>query len=407
MVACRDGELLPERKRARFRVGVAVPVVLALVIAGCGSSSSSSSSTSNAASSGSTSASGGSSDVQAAKAAYEAYMGPYTWKSPGPAFDARKAAGKTVWYIGTDMSIPILQTISGQLKQALATVGVNLQICDGKGEPTQWNACATDAVDRHANAIIVESFPPQLIAGPLGRAKAAGIPVINGNNTDPTGPLSAGTDANVAFQYSKSGRLTADWVIADSNGKANVLVIATSDVPNSAAVVNDGYLAEFKAKCPGCTVTTKDIPISQWSTGLAPLTQSALTSNPNLGYIIPAYDGMSTFVDPAIQSAGKASSVKVATFNADLQPMQEMAKHNIIYVDVGSHNTYEGWAYADQALRLMTGTKPVPNEFVPIRVFTRDNVGSLQLTQAATDSGVWFGPATYVAEYKKLWGVGG
>jgi ribose transport system substrate-binding protein len=334
-------------------------------------------------------------------------MGPYTWKAVGPAFDAKKAAGKTVWYIETDGSIPILQTISNQMKQALTTVGVHLQVCDGKGEPTQWKACADDAVARHANAIIVESFPPQDISSSLQHAKAAGIPVINGNNTDPTGPLSPGTDANVAFQYSTSGKLTADWVIADSNGKANVLVLATSDVPNSSAVVNNGYLAEFKAKCPGCTVTTKDVPIAQWATALGPLTQSTLTANPKIDYIIPAYDGMSTFVDPAVQAAGKSSTVKVATFNADLQPMQQMAKHNLIYVDVGSHNTYEGWAYADQALRMMTGTKPVPNELVPIRVFTRDNVGSLQLTQAATDSGEWFGPATYVAEYKKLWGVGG
>jgi ribose transport system substrate-binding protein len=399
-VRCLCG-LASVRKRRRARFAVAVSLVLVLVIAGCGSSSTSRSST------GSSTSGGKSSDVQAAKAAYEAYLGPVSWRPVGPPFDARKAAGKTVWYIGTDMSIPILQTIAGQLKQALATVGVHLQICDGKGEPSQWNACANDAVDRHADAIIVESFPPQLIAGPLAHAKAAGIPVINGNNTDPTGPLAPGTDANVAFQYSKSGRLTADWVIADSNGKANVLVIATSDVPNSSALVNNGYLAEFKARCPGCTVTTKEIPISQWSTGLGPLTQSSLTANPNIDYVIPAYDGMSTFVDPAIQSAGKAGSVKVATFNADLQPMQQMARHNLIYVDVGSDNTYEGWAYADQALRLMTGTKPVPNEFVPIRVFTRDNVTGLQLTQSAVNSGVWFGPPTYVAEYKRLWGVGG
>jgi hypothetical protein len=42
---------------------------------------------------------------------------------------------------------------------------------------------------------------------------------------------------------------------------------------------------------------------------------------------------------------------------------------------------------------------------MPIRVFARDDVGSLQLTRAATDSGVWFDPAVHVAEYKKLWRV--
>jgi ribose transport system substrate-binding protein len=153
-------------------------------------------------------------------------------------------------------------------------------------------------------------------------------------------------------------------------------------------------------------MTTKSVPIAQWSTNLGPLTQSSLSSDPKITYIIPAYDGMSTFVLPAIRQAGKADSVKVATFNADLDPMQNMAKGNMIGVDVGSHNTYEGWAYADQALRLMTGQDPLKDELVPIRVFTADNVKDLQLTPAAEKSGIWYGQPTYEAEFKKLWGAG-
>jgi hypothetical protein len=75
---------------------------------------------------------------------------------------------------------------------------------------------------------------------------------------------------------------------------------------------------------------------------LRPLVQSSLTSNHYINYVIPAYDGMSTFTHPAVHAAGKGNRVKVATCNADLQPMQQMAKHNLVYVDVGGRNTYEG-----------------------------------------------------------------
>src|SRR3954468_14880675 len=44
--------------------------------------------------------SGDSAGVKEAEAAYKAHMGEATWKAPGPAFDASKAAGKTVAYIG-------------------------------------------------------------------------------------------------------------------------------------------------------------------------------------------------------------------------------------------------------------------------------------------------------------------
>jgi ribose transport system substrate-binding protein len=398
MLARRKGGPVVPKRVPRLRLPIALTLVLAVAATGCGSSKSGGASSAK---------SGDTAGVQQAAAAYKAEMGTVKWKAPGPAFDASKAAGKTVHYVGVDMSIPILQTISSELKVALAKVGAKLVICDGKGQPTQWKSCADDAVNRKAGAIIVESFPAQLIAGSLANAKKAGIPVIDGNNADPTDPLLKDIDARVAFQYSKSGRLVSDWVIADSKGKANVLILATSDVPNSKAVVNNGYEAELKDKCPGCKFKTKNLPIAQWSTNLGPLTQSSLSSDPNIDYIIPAYDGMSTFVLPAIRQAGKADKVKVATFNADLDPMQNMAKGNIITVNVGSHNTYEGWAYADQALRLMTGQKPLGDELVPLRVFTRDNVGALKLDSATEKSGDWYGDPTYKTEYAKLWGVGG
>lgn len=341
----------------------------------------------------------------AAKANLARYAGQMTWVAPGPAFDTGKAKGKTVWYIGVDMSVPILQMISGQLKEALGHVGASVRICDGKGNPIEWKRCADQAVAQKAAAIVVESFPPELIAPSIAAAVKAKIPVIDGNNGDPTGPRYKGTAARVAFQYSLSGRLTADWVIADSKGKAVVLILGTSDVPNAKVVEDTGMLGEFKKLCPGCKVTKKDIPIAQWSTNLGTLTQSSLNADPKLSYIIPVYDGMSTFVLPGIQQAGKSSKVKVATFNGDLDPMQNMARGNVITVDVGSHNAYEGWAYADQILRLITGGRPVPDEHVPARVFDRTNVKTLKLTHAAEISGEWYGPPTYKGLYLKLWGA--
>jgi len=167
--------------------------VTALAVAACGGSdNSSSSSGSSSAASGDDSA--GNSQVAAAEQAYKAQMGEAQWKAPGPPFDASKASGKSVYYIGVDMSIPILQTIAGQLKDALATAGAKLVVCDGKGQPTEWKSCADNAVARKAGAIIVESFPAELIAGSLANAKKAGIPVIDGNNPDPTDPQPDGLD---------------------------------------------------------------------------------------------------------------------------------------------------------------------------------------------------------------------
>jgi hypothetical protein len=50
--------------------------------------------------------------------------------------------------------------------------------------------------------------------------------------------------------------------------------------------------------------------------------------------------------------------------------------------------------------------QPVQYATIPIRLFTRTNVGDLALTPRAEESGAWFGSTGYVRESERLWGVG-
>jgi ribose transport system substrate-binding protein len=85
-----------------------------------------------------------------------------------------------------------------------------------------------------------------------------------------------------------------------------------------------------------------------------------------------------------------------------------MAKGEIIISDIGSDNIFYGWAAADQALRLMTGNKAVANENIPLRAFNQENVGELELTEEASNSGEWYMPPSEMESgYLKLWGIEG
>jgi ribose transport system substrate-binding protein len=65
---------------------------------------------------------------------------------------------------------------------------------------------------------------------------------------------------------------------------------------------------------------------------------------------------------------------------------------------------YAGWALTDEVLRMMTKAGPVTETF-PSRLFTTQNIGSIQVTTAAQSSGAWFGDTSYQAEFAKLWGA--
>ncbi len=335
--------------------------------------------------------------IKEAVARYNSYLQAVpAFDAPGPAFDASKAKGKTVWYVPTSYSIPIFHVIFGELSSALARVGVSARVCDGQGNPTDINQCISQAVAQRAGAIIADSEPAAIIAASLMDAKSHNIPVIAGNDGDPSDPIAADVAANVAFPYSMIGQLVADGIIRDSGGKGNVLVLGTSDTPETSALINRGMLAEFKANCPQCKVATKLVAVADWGTQLQSLTQSTLLASPQTKYVVAEFDAMSAFVIPALAQA--ANHVALYTENADLQQMQDL-KAGRIAVDVGSSPSREAWAFADESLRLISGVAPV-TESVPVRVFDRSNIGGLTLDQPSLNNDSWYGPASYRADYE-------
>jgi ribose transport system substrate-binding protein len=66
---------------------------------------------------------------------------------------------------------------------------------------------------------------------------------------------------------------------------------------------------------------------------------------------------------------------------------------------------YAGWALTDEVLRMMTKTGPVTETF-PSRLFTKQNIASIQVTPAAQASGQWFGNSSFESDFAKLWGAG-
>jgi ribose transport system substrate-binding protein len=344
--------------------------------------------------------------VAAARAAIRQLSGPVAWAAPGPSFNAGAAEGKSVWVVDLNMSIPFNKIITDSIKEALQAAGVKVTLCDGKGTPQGWSQCSGQALASHPSVIIDQSITPKLIGADLEKATKQGIHVIEGNIHDPSSKkdLTKGAIGGVAFPFVKVGKLMADWAIADTNGKANVIIVTSSDVPNATDIVDQGAKPEFKKLCPACKVKVVDVPVSDWATQMTSNVQSAIAADPSVNYVLPIYDGMTTFVTPAIVQAGASSRIKEVSFNADLGPMKDLVAGKQLAADVGISVPWQGWQYADQALRVITGHKPVI-EHTPIRVFTRANSKELPLTVAAQASGRWYGSVNFKQKFKQLWGL--
>lgn len=326
---------------------------------------------------------------------------------PGPPINARSLRGKSVWYIPLSLSVPVFAISNGTLGTALSKVGITEHSCSAQATPSGTAACINQAVAANAGAIVTDAIPVALAANAFANAESHHIPVLIQDQLPPTsgpGTVRGMGDDKLAYQPLQAANLpkaAAYWTIADSHGKANVLLEPYTDSPSTLAYMVSTD-AVFRKLCPACTLSNQKIGIATASLA-ASQTSSALLSHQNVNYLLPEYDALLQGVGQGIQQAGFTGRVKVATSAGDL-PALEAIKAGKISVDAGEDFPYIGWADADEAMRMMLG-KPIVTEKPPLRLFTAANVGSLSLTPAAQASGVWYGSAAYTTMFERLWGV--
>ena len=327
------------------------------------------------------------------------------WAPPGKPFDASKAKGKQIWYVSLSLSIPFEQYMLQGIQQGAKLVGAKGVGFDSKFSAADGARGIEQAIQAKAAVIMVGGLEPSLIGPALSDAEKAGIPVIMANVQDPGPPRSDYPSAVKAFathSFSWPGKAEADFITVDSNGKANILFMSTSDLPHITGPEKDAFLNELKRVCPDCKADVMNVPSSQWNT-LQTKTASYIRAHPDVQYIVPDFDGMVIFALPGVHSAGAQGKVKIVSFNATPSVMKALKNKDVVVAETGGPNLLQGWAFADQALRVAAGVKPLPDIGIKDRLFDASNINSINLK---AQESTWYGNTDYVAAYKKLWGVG-
>lgn len=392
----------PASRRTRMLLPAAA--LTAALLAGCGSSGTA---TSTQAASSAPAAPG----VQRATALVNQFEQTTAYQPAGSPLTgvAAALAGKTVYYVPIDQQVPIFPVVESGLGQALATVGAHLHVCDGGASPAATTACLSQAIADGAAAVVTDSIPFGFAEQGFLSLEKHHIPVLLGDEPPAAaaGTPAAGTD-QLAFLETNQTRamsLSADWIISHSQGKADVLVVEVTDSPLTVQAITQGALVQFRTLCPGCTVHT--ITASTANLGSLPsAVSSALLKDRNIGYVFSEFDTDVQAALGGVVQSGFASKVIGVSSMGILGSLQMLRSSNFLYEDTGSDGILLGWQYANQVFRMILHQPVLQSEDIPQRVFTRDNVSSLDLTQDGQLSGAWYGTAGFKAAFDKLWGVG-
>lgn len=371
-------------------VAYGVIVVVAAACIGCGAAKESSSSTSKAI-------------VAQCEKMIAHYRAPLTFTTPGPAIPARRLAGQTVAIISVDQSVPALAQSAAAMQQAATTAGLKTTLFNAQANPSRMVQGIQQAINQHAGAAVLLGIPTTLVPGAIKSLKQADIPSVTVLNNDPVQgvPGQGSPDKDVyatsAPSYTTAGQLEACTAVVKTGGKASVAIMSVPDIDPAAFVVRGAK--QILAQCGSCQVTqTTATPLASWTTALPGLAQSVLRRNPDINFLVPAFDQMALFVSTGVRES--STKVPVVSFNGTSAVLSLVQKDNIVVADPGEDNVWIGWHTVDQAMRGMLKLPPA-NPAVPIRYFDHGNLSGVNVD----DPNSLYGSA-FVAGYKRLWGVG-
>ncbi|WP_306231597.1 substrate-binding domain-containing protein [Agrococcus beijingensis] len=318
-----------------------------------------------------------------------------------PTGDVASLAGSTVYYVPLTQQAPQFSVTGVAVTEAFAAVDIDVQICNGNATPTDVSACITQATQADASAIITDAVPYGMAANALDAAQAAGIPVVQNNNAEtPDHPAS---DTLLYAPDGSAEQIIAhmQWIASDSDGAGTVLVNKAAD--GASVPVTTAALAEAEAECPDCTVVVNDVTSANFGL-IAPSTSSALLREPNVEYVLTQYAIHLQPTQGGVEQAGRAADTKGVVGASQLGALQQLASENFLYAATGQASVFQGWVVADLAMRAVLGSD-IPEYEIPVRLFTRETIGEVNLTAEGEASGEWFGPATFREDFLANWGA--
>jgi hypothetical protein len=313
-----------------------------------------------------------------------------------------KPPKKTVAWL--ECELPSCHQITKGFKDATAALGWDLKIISVKSADP--GPGFQQAIDAGVDYVGLSGTPAAVVQNQIDAAKAKGIGFFSCYSGDKPG----GKDNNIYTQCGDNdattgaGALLADWIIADSGGKAHTLMVNIPDFPVLVAE-SKGASAEYAKLCKDCKYDELDVTINDLISGAVPgAVLSKVQKDPSINYIHFSFSDIPAGVADALEGAGLLKNLKLTgvDFNATIGLSEIVKGRHVAWT--ANAKEYSGWLMVDAMARLSLGMDN-PEERANSKLFSYI-VADKDTAQALIPTDGWVGPKDMDAQFKKLWGVG-
>lgn len=340
------------------------------------------------------------------KAMEVAYRGT---ERPMPTAAPKPQAGKKVWIISPGQIGESASIATNAAKEAGELIGWKMTLYDSKLDIANFSLGIRQAIAAKADGIILHAIDCAIVKQPLIEARAAKVKILAYYSLDCDDPSIKGEplfDGSVNFgdQFGDYASLTkaysgvkADWVIAQTKGKAKVIQFKEDELM-VVKYLREGF-EQSLAKCKSCEIVkTVDFTLTDLGPKLQQKAQAALLQHPEANAIHAPYDSVIHLgVGAAILESGRNDQLAVVAgegFPSNVQLIRDNKGQDAANA---FPSQWTGYAAVDSLNSLFHGQKP-QDSGIGYKLLDREH--------NLPPAGQGYAPiADFKATYKKIWGV--
>ncbi|WP_345431029.1 substrate-binding domain-containing protein [Actinoallomurus vinaceus] len=316
----------------------------------------------------------------------------------GPTTGPRAVPGKRVVVVAESMTNPGVAGVARGVQGAGRSIGWDVRVLDGQGGPAGIKAAFGEAIALAPSGIVIAGFDPASAAQEVGRANAARIPLIGWHAVAAPGPSSTPRlFTNVTTRVEDVAHISADWVIARSNGRAGVVIFTDSSIPF--AERKSQLIRQRVEACADATVLAyENIPIPDATTRTPQEVASLLVRfGDRWTHSVAINDLYFAEAAPALQAGGRrgdGAPYSIGAGDGDPSAFARIRNRHFQSATVPEPLDQQGTQIIDEFNRAFAG-RPPSGYVAPVHLTTVDNI----------DATTSWNPKGYQEAYRRIWGV--
>ncbi|MFJ9865840.1 substrate-binding domain-containing protein [Streptomyces sp. NPDC101165] len=315
----------------------------------------------------------------------------------GPTNGPRAVSGKNIVFVAQTMTNPGVAGAAQGVREAARVIGWKVRVIDGGGTPAGIQGAMSQAVTLKPSGIVIGGFDPDSTSQQVARADAQRIPLVGWHALAAPGPSRRPPlFTNVTTRVEDVAAISAQWIIADSDGHAGVVLITDASIPF--AKDKSELIRKELATCPSVRLLAyENIPIADASSR-TPREVSSLLSRFGSRWTHSVAINDLYFADaaPAFRAAGRKGTgppFNIGAGDGDPSAFQRIETRQYQTATVPEPLSLQGWQIIDEFNRAYAG-RPASGYVAPVHLATAAN----------SDGTTTWDPPGYRDGYRRIWG---